>query len=108
VLYRFRSVVGDNLEGHEIWQQANINEQGLATSRLSGAASGENPVIALRADVHRQVSAAQGAFDPRAQTPVQNIRTGAQILRDLNAAPPRVIDEAEARALQHARSLGFK
>jgi len=39
---------------------------------------------------------------------MQNIRNNAKILRDLNAAPGKVIDEAEARAFQHARSLGFK
>jgi hypothetical protein len=39
---------------------------------------------------------------------MENIGANAKILRDLNAAPRKVIDEAEARTLQHARSLGFK
>jgi RHS repeat-associated protein len=102
-----RSRAGDQLAGHELWQHANINQQGLATARLSTIASQQNPVIALRADVHARVNAAQRALDARNMTPVQNIRENARIMRELNAAPRRVIDEAERRALEHARSYGF-
>ena len=102
-----RSPPGDKLSGHEIWQHANINAQGLATTRLSTTASQNNPVIAMRADVHASVSAAQRGLDARNMTPFENIRANARIMRELNAAPRRVIDEAERRALEHARSLGF-
>src|SRR5262249_4850426 len=90
--FKNRSVVGDNLAGHELWQHANLREQGLATSRLSTSASRENPVIALDQGVHQRVTAAQSAFDAATQTPMQNIAANAKILRDLNAAAPRTIN----------------
>jgi RHS repeat-associated protein len=102
-----RSVVGDNLEGHEIWQHANLNENGLATTRLSTPASQMNPVIALDRDTHMAVNAAQRALDARAMTPVQNINANAQILRDLNAVSPEAINAAEQAALRHAAENGF-
>jgi hypothetical protein len=61
----------------------------------------------LDADTHAAVNAAQSAFDARAMTPVQNITVNAQILRDLNAAPPEVIDAAERAALNHASDYGY-
>jgi RHS repeat-associated protein len=104
-----RSRPGDNLEGHELWQQANLNEYGLSTTRrLSTDASKQNPVIALTRGIHRQVTTEQGKLNARAMTPIENIRANAQILRDLNAAPPNVINDAEMRAIQHAQSLGFR
>jgi hypothetical protein len=101
-----RSVVGDNLEGHELWQHANLRAQGLATNRLSTAASQNNPVIALDRAVHQQVNAAQRAFDAASQTPLQNINANAQILRDLNVAPEDTISQLQQMATQHAQSLG--
>ena len=102
-----RSVIGDNLSAHELWQHANLNEMGLATTRLSTPASQMNPVIILDADTHAAVNAAQSAFDARAMTPVQNITVNAQILRDLKAAPQEVIDAAERAALNHAGDYGY-
>jgi RHS repeat-associated protein len=102
-----RSVVGDNMEGHEIWQHANVNEQGLATTRLSTPASQLNPVIVLDKDTHAAVNAAQRVLDARAMTPVQNIKANAQILRDLNAAPASVINAGEKATLNHAANYGF-
>jgi RHS repeat-associated protein len=102
-----RSVVGDTLEGHELWQHANLNENGLATTRLSTPASQMNPVIVLNQETHAEVNAAQRALDARAMTPVQNINANAQILRDLNAAAPDVIDAAEKAALNHASNYGY-
>lgn len=50
--FRDRSVKGDDLEGHELWQFANQNEMGLADSRLSSPESKNNIVIALPHGVH--------------------------------------------------------
>jgi RHS repeat-associated protein len=102
-----RSVVGDNLAGHELWQHANLNENGLATTRLSTPASQMNPVIALDQETHAAVNAAQRALDARAMTPAQNINANAQILRNLNAAPPGIINAGERAALNHAASYGY-
>ena len=102
-----RSVIGDNLEGHEIWQHANLRAQGLATDRLSALASQDNPVIALDRSVHQQVSAAQRAFDPTAQTPIENINANAQILRDLGVASESDIARLRQMAIKHARHNGY-
>jgi hypothetical protein len=40
-----RSVVGDNLEGHEVLQHANLKANGLATERLSTDASKNNQLL---------------------------------------------------------------
>jgi RHS repeat-associated protein len=101
-----RSVVGDNLEGHELWQHANLKAQGLATERLSTAASQNNPVIALDRTLHQQVNGAQGAINAATQTPLENINANAAILRNLNIAPQSTIDLLQQRAIEHARSLG--
>lgn len=102
-----RSVVGDGLEGHELWQHANMNEMGLTSTRLSTPASEMNPVIVLDRATHQAVNAAQAAFDARAMTPVQNINLNAQIMMDLKAAPPSVIDAARRAALEHAGNYGY-
>jgi hypothetical protein len=105
--FRARSVIGDQLEGHELWQHANQNQLGLAESRLSSAASQQNPVLVLERLTHQRVNAAQAGLDARAMTPRQNIRANAQILRELKAATVKAIDAAEKAALQLARRLGF-
>jgi hypothetical protein len=102
-----RSVVGDNLEGHELWQQANLEEMGLSTTRLSTPASQMNPVIVLDKDTHDMVDVVQGLFDARTMTPVENITLNAQILRALNVTSPEVIDAAEQAALEHAGDYGY-
>ena len=102
-----RSAVGDKLEGHELWQHANLKANGLATERLSTAASQNNPVIALDRATHVKVNAAQRALDAANMTPLENIKANADILRRLNAAPESVIKEAEEAAIQHAKSLGY-
>jgi hypothetical protein len=102
-----RSVVGDGLEGHELWQHSNMNEMGLTSTRLSTPASQMNPVIVLEREIHAAVNAAQKAFDPRAMTPVQNINLNAQIMMDLKAAPPSVIEAARRAALEHAGNYGY-
>jgi YD repeat-containing protein len=102
-----RSVVGDMLEGHELWQHANLRANGLVTSRLATAASRDNPVIALEQSLHKEVNVAQRALNPAMQTPVENIRANAEILRVQGSLPEALISEAERRAIAHARALGF-
>ena len=40
-------------------------------------------------------------------TPVENINFNAGILRQLNAAPPELIDELQLKALKHAGDFGY-
>jgi YD repeat-containing protein len=105
--FKDRSVIGDMIEGHELWQHANLRANGLATTRLSTEASRNNPVLALEQGVHREINAGQRAFNPVLQTPVENIRTNAAILRAHGGLPDATIIDAERRALEHARALGF-
>jgi len=102
-----RSVVKDKLEGHEVWQHANLKSNGLATTRLSTAASQNNPVIALSQSTHKAVNAAQRGLDAASQTPIQNIEANIKILRDLKAAPSDTIELLEKMAKGHANSMGF-
>jgi len=102
-----RSAVGDNLEGHELWQHANMNEHGLTNTRLSTPASQQNPVIVLDKPTHATVRTAQKTLNARAMTPAENITANAQILRESNAASPEAIDAAEKAALEHAGNYGY-
>jgi hypothetical protein len=102
-----RSVVGDNLEGHELWQHANLKANNLATTRLSTAASRNNPVMALDRGIHQQVNAAQRSLEAAAMTPRANISANAAILRKLNVASAEAVDQLEQMAIEHAQSLGF-
>ena len=102
-----RSKVGDKLEGHELWQHANLKAKGLATERLSTTASKNNPVIALDRATHVKVNAAQRALNAADMTPLKNIEANADILRNLNAAPESVIKAAEEAAIRHTKSLGY-
>jgi hypothetical protein len=95
------------LEGHEVWQFANQRANNLGTSRLSSDASKENPVIALSKETHQEVSAAQRSMDASKQTPAQNIRANAEILRRTNAAPESAIQKIERMAIELATKLGF-
>lgn len=78
-----------------MWQQANIKAIGLGDTRLSTDISKNNPVIALDVQTHKAVDTEQRAWDPRGQTPVENIRSNARVLVDLDVAPVRVIRELE-------------
>jgi hypothetical protein len=89
-------------------QHAQLKANGLATERLSTAASQNNPVIALDRELHKKVNAAQKALKTDEMTPIESIKANANILRKLKAAPPSVIDDLEQRALKHARSLGLQ
>ena len=101
-----RSVVGDNLEGHELWQHANLKANDLATNRLSTDASKNNPVIALDRDTHVQVNQAQRSIDAANQTPMENIEANTQILRDNPNVPNDQVDVLHDQAVQHANNLG--
>lgn len=96
-----RSVVGDNLEGHEMWQFANQKANGYATKRLKEEASKKNPVMALPHDVHVQVNSAQSAIDASAQEPLDNIKANAAILYNHPKVPKKQVDIQKAAAIQH-------
>jgi len=102
-----RSATGDGLQGHEVWQHANMKEHGLANRRGAGPASRENPVIALPDRVHTEVNAAQRAFDPRTQTPMQNIDANVEILRNHPAVPNDQVDKIGDAAKAAAEHYGY-
>jgi RHS repeat-associated protein len=102
-----RSVVGDNLEGHELWQNANLKAQGLAPARLSTLASRNNPIIALDQPIHAQLTIAQQAFDAASQAPIENINTNATLMRLLDAAPEDAVTQLQQLATEHAKRLGY-
>jgi hypothetical protein len=102
-----RSVVGDDLEGHELWQNANLKAQGLAPTRLSTLASQDNPVIALDSATHAQITYAQQVIDAASQTPIENINTNATLLRLLDAAPEDAVNQLQQLATQHAQGYGY-
>ena len=85
--FRNRSVVGDNIEGHELWQFANQNEMGIADSRLSSPASKDNIVIALPHDVHTIFNAEQKKFNSRQQHAIVNVIANIEILFKNTSVP---------------------
>jgi RHS repeat-associated protein len=102
-----RSVVGDKIEGHEVWQFSNMRANGVASKRLGTDASKNNPVVALSKETHQQVTVAQRSIDASNQTPVQNIQANANVLRQTKAVSESVISRIEKWALEHAKKLGF-
>jgi len=102
-----RSVVGDNIEGHELWQHANLKANNLTTTRLGSDVSKNNPVIALSKETHQVVNTAQRELNAAAQTPRQNIKANAEILRNLKVAPNSTINRMESQAIEHAAKQGF-
>ena len=99
--FRKRSVPGDGLEGHEIWQHANLNENGYATKRLSTEASKKNLVMALPHEVHVDVNRAQRSINARAQLPIDNINANANILYNHPKVPNAQVDKQLGGTLQH-------
>ena len=85
--FRNRSVVGDNIEGHELWQFANQNEMGIADSHLSSPASKDNIVIALPHDVHTIFNAEQKKFNSRQQHAIVNVIANIEILFKNTSVP---------------------
>lgn len=102
--FRNRSVVGDGLEGHEMWQHANLNARGYATSRMSTEASKKNPVMALPHDVHVQVNGAQSAINAGAQEPIDNIKANAAILYSHPTIPNAKVTEQFDAAIEHCNN----
>ena len=103
--FKNRSVIGDNVEGHELLQHSNLNKRELATTRSSTDASKNNPVIALDRATHRDVTQAQRAINARAQSGGQNIEDNARILRDHPDIPNSAVDLLEELAKRHNDSL---
>ena len=79
--------VGDNLDRHELLQNAWLVEQGASGGRGSSIGK-QNPAIALAPDIHQTVTSAQataGLHDTSklaAMTAQQNIDANSKILRD--------------------------
>jgi hypothetical protein len=101
--FQDRSVVGDNLEGHEVWQHANLKANDLATNRLSTEASKNNPVIALEREQHKIINKAQKAIDAPNQLPLDNIMDNSKILRDAGI-PEDIVNDITNRALNHMKN----
>jgi hypothetical protein len=97
-----RSEIGDDLEGHELWQHSNIKTHDLATYRLSTEASKQNPVMVLDKETHKQVSVAQRSIDASSQTPTENISANTKILPKLGVANDKVAGQFEQMANQHS------
>lgn len=95
-----RSVVGDNLEGHELWQHSNLKANNLATNRLSTPASKRNPVIALDKDTHKIINSAQKNLDAVNQAPIENVKSNAKILLD-SGIPLTKVGKILVMALKH-------
>ncbi len=100
-----RSVIGDGLEGHEVWQHANIKAKGLATERLSTDASKNNPVIALKRSLHKIINKAQRSLDAANQEPLDNIKANSDILRE-SGIPADIVEDITNRAIQHGKNKG--
>jgi len=104
--FRKRSLVGDGIDGHEIWQHANMNAHMLTGSRLSSAASRGNPVIALPRGLHVQIHQADLNLNVRNQTARQNIQRNIDILRRHRVAPDSTLCRLLQMALAHASAYG--
>ena len=104
--FRRKSVKGDGLEGHELLQNIVLEKEGLASTRFSTDASKNNPVIALPESIHTEVSAKQIALDTKNMSPMDNIKTNAQILRDAGV-PLDIVDNLENKAIAHAKNNGL-
>nr|MCR5609161.1 hypothetical protein [Lachnospiraceae bacterium] len=85
--FKARSVKGDGLEGHEMWQHSNIKNHGYGDTRLSTDTSKNNPVISLPHDVHLNVNKQQYLFDGKNQTPFENIIYNANIMYNIDDIP---------------------
>ena len=106
--FKARSVIGDEIEGHELLQHALLKREGLATSRRLGTeASKKNPVIALDEATHDKISAAQRSLDVAAQTARQNIEANVALLRQYGDVSRRTIQKLANKAIEHARTLGL-
>ena len=101
---------GDALEGHELLQNAWLKVHGHAEVRGQGAASLDNPAIALNNDLHKQITVRQrelGLFNPerlRSMSAQRNIEINVEVMREVGV-PEFVVRQLEKQALSHASSL---
>ncbi len=100
--FKDRSVVGDNIEGHELLQHAWLKENGHATSRLSTDISKGNPVIGLKRPTHQVVNALQSQIDFASQSAVENILANRRLMLDQGFSRRR-INRFTRKALRHAK-----
>lgn len=99
---------GDGLEGHELWQHANLNQNGYAGKRLSSDASKGNYVIALPKGIHKDVNYSQSFFNARAQSPIDNIMANNQILKNHPKIPNTNVNDLLRKSLKHYRDTVHK
>ena len=99
-------MVGDGLEGHEMWQHANLKQNGYATTRMSTSASKNNPVMALLHDIHADVNRQQYLFDGKNQTPFDNIIYNANIMYNNKDIPNKQVTRHLIEALKHLDDIG--
>ena len=104
--FRRRSVIGDNLEGHEVLQHGVLKNNGVATARNGSDASKNNPVIALTCECHKRVNRAQREFDLKNQTPLENIEANSKILLD-EGIDRSIVDDIRSRAIEHAGTIAW-
>ena len=102
-----RSVVGDELEGHEVLQNSWLKKHGVISGpRLAEEASKKNPVIALPHDVHVNVNQAQRSLDVTSQTALENINSNIKILKE-QGIPQGTLDTLKEQAIKHIQDLGI-
>ncbi len=102
--FRKKSKVGDNLEGHEVLQNAILKQKGLTNKRLDTDASKKNPVIALNKDVHTKINKSQIEKGTKDMSVKESINVNSKILID-NGVPKASVDKIKADSIQHAKDL---
>ena len=100
--FKNRSVVGDNLEPHELLQHAWLKTHGHATTRLSTSLSKNNPVIALKRPTHQVINSSQIGMEVANQTAIENILANRRIMLELGFSKNRV-NKLTAKAIKHAK-----
>ncbi|HYL99488.1 MAG TPA: hypothetical protein VEZ90_11075, partial [Blastocatellia bacterium] len=102
--------VGDQLEGHEMLQNAWLKENGYILRRGSGPISTENPAVALGETLHKAVGREQGGLglftrgSLRSMSPFENIQLNAEAMRRAGV-PEHVIRALVKEAVEHAWKL---
>lgn len=88
----FKNRPGDNLAGHEIWQSANTSAFGIGGR--TGVIGGKNPALALSTADHKIINRIQSQMipNPRSMTPLENIRSNLNVLREAQRRGVRISD----------------
>ena len=98
----FRKSPGDNLEGHELWQNAHIKKQNLDPSVKS-----DNPSLALTREDHAKVSKVQqqkGLHNPTTlanQSPMENLRQNVKATKEADVVTRDQLAAAAKAAREH-------